>query len=126
MKVCSKNTTKVIQNDSFYLCSSLLPVKIYFCNLTGVEKGSLFSGLRKVDGSASRTQVPPIVSPVYPSQSAVFAEQKGCGWGYSNRLVAPGPWYTNRMGGPQCTQCPGVCPVPRSSSVPGSSQQVSR
>ncbi|KAJ8921048.1 hypothetical protein NQ315_015844 [Exocentrus adspersus] len=39
--------------------------------------------------------------------------------------VQPSPWYTPRMiGGPQCTQCPGVCPVPRSSSNPGSSSQV--
>lgn len=49
-----------------------------------------------------------------------------CGWGYSNRLIAgggplePNPWYTGRtIGGPQCTQCPGTCPVPRSNSNPG-------
>ncbi|XP_018579738.1 uncharacterized protein LOC108917562 isoform X1 [Anoplophora glabripennis] len=84
--------------------------------------------LRKVDATSSGTQVPAVVSPAYPSQAAVFAEQKGCSWGYSNRLVAPvqpSPWYTPRIiGGPQCTQCPGICPVPRSSSNPGSSSQV--
>ncbi|XP_066246775.1 uncharacterized protein [Euwallacea similis] len=86
--------------------------------------------LRKVDPnmSNSSTQVPGHQQPPYPiSQAAVFAEQKRCGWGYSNRVIAgggplqPNPWYTGRViGGPQCTQCPGVCPVPRSSSSPGS------
>ncbi|KAJ8960928.1 hypothetical protein NQ318_020228, partial [Aromia moschata] len=88
--------------------------------------------LRKADATASASQVPAtVVPPAYPShQAAVFAEQKGsCGWGYSNRLVAPvvqpSPWYTPRtIGGPQCTQCPGICPVPRSSSNPGSSTQI--
>nr|XP_023015101.1 uncharacterized protein LOC111504666 [Leptinotarsa decemlineata] len=87
--------------------------------------------LRKVDTTSSGTQVPPtVISPAYPSQAAVFAEQKGCSWGYSNRLVAhplqPSPWVTPRnIGGPQCTQCPGICPVPRSSSNPGTSSQTS-
>ncbi|XP_072401308.1 uncharacterized protein [Diabrotica undecimpunctata] len=81
--------------------------------------------MRHLDGTSTGTQVPAVVSPAYPTQSAVFAEQKGCSWGYSNRLVAhtqPSPWYVSRViGGPQCTQCPGVCPVPRSSSNPGPS-----
>ncbi|XP_056630415.1 uncharacterized protein LOC130441003 [Diorhabda sublineata] len=81
--------------------------------------------IRKTDGTPTGTQVPSVVSPAYPNQSAVFAEQKGCSWGYSNKLVAPtqpSPWYIPRViGGPQCTQCPGVCPVPRSSSNPGNS-----
>jgi len=77
-------------------------------------------------------QQPQIVSiscPNYrPQQSAVYAEQKGsqC-WGYSNRLVSTSSenqWFQYPR---QCTQCPGVCPgvptVPRSSSVPGSSEQ---
>lgn len=65
---------------------------------------------------------------MYSSQSAVYAEPKGCGWGYSNRIVATNPiqgqWLqgARMMGGPQCTQCPGMCPVPRSSSNPGPSQ----
>ncbi|XP_030746695.1 uncharacterized protein LOC115875393 isoform X2 [Sitophilus oryzae] len=89
--------------------------------------------LRKVDPNVSSpgTQIPGAQHPPpYPvSQAAVFAEHKRCGWGYSNRLIAgggplqPNPWYTSRViGGPQCTQCPGVCPVPRSSSNPGQSQ----
>lgn len=85
-------------------------------------------GLRKIDGGASSTQVPPMVTtPAYHvSQAAVYAEQKGPGgcWGYNNRLIQSGHhWlYDSRMiGGPQCTQCPGTCPVPRSSSHPGSS-----
>ncbi|CAG9854859.1 unnamed protein product [Phyllotreta striolata] len=80
--------------------------------------------LRKADNSTG-TQVPAVVPPAHPNQAAVFAEQKGCTWGYSNRLVAPAqpsPWYIPRViGGPQCTQCPGICPVPRSSSNPGTS-----
>lgn len=81
-----------------------------------------------MEASSSATQVP-AVSSTYPSQTAIFAEQKGCSWGYSSRLVAPlppvSPWYTSRkIGGPQCTQCPGICPVPRSSSHPGPSNQV--
>ncbi|XP_076270554.1 uncharacterized protein LOC143202716 isoform X2 [Rhynchophorus ferrugineus] len=83
--------------------------------------------LRKIDPnmSSTATQIPGThAPPSYPvSQAAVFAEQK------SNRLIAgggplqPNPWYTSRViGGPQCTQCPGVCPVPRSSSNPGQSQ----
>lgn len=86
------------------------------------------AGLRKTDGTSTGTQVPAVVSPAYPNQAAVFAEQKGCSWGYSNRLVAPAqpsPWFIPRViGGPQCTQCPGVCPVPRSSSNPGTSSNV--
>ncbi|XP_071052988.1 uncharacterized protein [Onthophagus taurus] len=72
--------------------------------------------------------------PSYPSQSAVFVEQKGCSWGYTNRLVAcsstqGGQWFQNGpnavAGGPHCTQCSG-CPVvvPRSSSHPGNSVPV--
>ncbi|CAH0557861.1 unnamed protein product [Brassicogethes aeneus] len=85
--------------------------------------------LRKVDGATAGTQVPTnVVSPAYPTQAAVFAEHKGTSWGYSNRLVAPAPvspWYVNNViGGPQCTQCPGVCPVPRSTSNPGSSTHI--
>ncbi|XP_019871236.1 uncharacterized protein LOC109599662 isoform X2 [Aethina tumida] len=85
--------------------------------------------LRKVDGGGSGTQVPSnVVSPGYQNQAAVFAEHKGSGWGYSNRLVAPAPvspWYVNKViGGPHCTQCPGICPVPRSTSHPGSSTQI--
>ncbi|XP_060518932.1 uncharacterized protein LOC132697433 isoform X2 [Cylas formicarius] len=86
--------------------------------------------IRKVDPAlSSSTQIPPpgVPAPAYQvSQAAVFAEQKRCGWGYSNRVIGgggplqPNPWYTGRViGGPQCTQCPGVCPVPRSSSNPG-------
>lgn len=87
-------------------------------------------GLRKMEGGNPSTQVPPgNNSSTYPSQSAVYAEPKGCGWGYSNRIIATNPvqgqWLhgSNRLlGGPQCTQCPGTCPVPRSSSNPGPSQ----
>lgn len=92
------------------------------------------AGLSKVEvGTNLPTQVPPSAAPSYHvSQAAVYAEQKGCGWGYNNRLVLPagaqgGHWiYNSRIiGGPQCTQCPGTCPVPRSSSHPGgSSAQV--
>lgn len=84
-----------------------------------------------MDGGAPSTQVPPIVTtPAYHvSQAAVYAEQKGSsgGWGYNNRLIQSGHhWlYDSRMiGGPQCTQCPGICPVPRSSSHPGSSSSA--
>ncbi|XP_017775454.1 PREDICTED: uncharacterized protein LOC108561862 isoform X2 [Nicrophorus vespilloides] len=68
--------------------------------------------------------------PSYPSQSAVYAEPKGHNWGYTNRLVATSSsaqWFPNQqiVTSPQCTHCPGICPVPRSSSVPGSSPQVS-
>ncbi|KAF5275695.1 hypothetical protein FQA39_LY06807 [Lamprigera yunnana] len=81
--------------------------------------------LRKTDGGPPTTQVPPGAPPAYPSQTAVYAEAKGCTWGYNNRVVTQnsnqGQWvYGNRVtGGPQCTQCPGICPVPRSSSNPG-------
>lgn len=82
-------------------------------------------------GNGNNTQVPPSGSSAYPNQTAVYAEPKGCGWGYSNRIVATNPtiqgqWLRgNRLlGGPQCTQCPGVCPVPRSSSNPGPSQVI--
>jgi len=84
--------------------------------------------LRKADGGPpTTTQVPPGAPPAYPSQSAVYAEPKGCSWGYNNRIIAQsssgqgGHWvYSSRIiGGPQCTQCPGICPVPRSSSHPG-------
>ncbi|KAK5647122.1 hypothetical protein RI129_005586 [Pyrocoelia pectoralis] len=82
--------------------------------------------LRKADGGPPTTQVPQGAPPAYPSQTAVYAEAKGCSWGYNNRLVTQpsnqgGQWvYGSRgMGGPQCTQCPGICPVPRSSSNPG-------
>lgn len=89
-----------------------------------------FTGLRKMEGGNPNTQVPPGGSSMYASQSAVYAEPKGCGWGYSNRIVATNPiqgqWlHGNRiLGGPQCTQCPGACPVPRSSSNPGPSQVI--
>lgn len=86
---------------------------------------SNFIGLRKMEAaSTSGSQVP-----AANAQAAVFAEPKGCTWGYSSRLVAPmppaSPWYTSRkIGGPQCTQCPGICPVPRSTSHPGPANQV--
>ncbi|KAL1496944.1 hypothetical protein ABEB36_007990 [Hypothenemus hampei] len=83
--------------------------------------------LRKVDPNMSNTTSTQHPPPHYPaSQTAVFIEQTRCGWGYTNRLIAgggplqPNPWYTGRMiGGPHCTHCPGICPVPRSSSNPG-------
>lgn len=78
------------------------------------------------EGGPSTTQVPSVAPSAYPSQSAVYAEAKGCSWGYNNRIITPNPnqaghWvYNSRIiGGAQCTQCPGVCPVPRSSSHPG-------
>lgn len=88
--------------------------------------------LRKMDGiSSGGSQIPPPTAS-FPTQAAVYAERKNGSstWGYSNRIVAPippqpSPWYTNRnIGGPQCTQCPGICPVPRSSSNPGPSCQI--
>ncbi|XP_018331348.1 uncharacterized protein LOC108741158 isoform X2 [Agrilus planipennis] len=86
--------------------------------------------LRKSEDDRASSQLP--MGPnnaTFPTQSAVYAEGKGCSWGYTNRLVPAipgqgGQWvYSTRgtMGGPQCTQCPGICPVPRSSSNPGSS-----
>ncbi|GJQ85743.1 hypothetical protein Trydic_g12148 [Trypoxylus dichotomus] len=85
--------------------------------------------LRKVD--APTIPNPPNAQTTYPSQSAVYAEPKGCSWGYTNRLVAcntvqGGQWFqSNRiLASPQCTQCPGVCPVPRSTSHPGTSAQI--
>lgn len=78
--------------------------------------------LRKLDPNSSSAQSH-IQTPI-PSQAAIYAEQKGNGWGYSNRIVTPvqgGPWYIPRIGGQQCTQCPGICPVPRSNSNPGGS-----
>lgn len=80
----------------------------------------------EAEGGPSTTQVPSVAPSAYPSQSAVYAEAKGCSWGYNNRIITPNPnqaghWvYNSRIiGGAQCTQCPGVCPVPRSSSHPG-------
>ncbi|KAK9890496.1 hypothetical protein WA026_010577 [Henosepilachna vigintioctopunctata] len=78
--------------------------------------------LKKLDPHSSSTQSH-TQTPI-PSQAAIYAEQKSSGWGYSNRLVTPvqgGPWYIPRIGAPQCTQCPGICPVPRSNSNPGRS-----
>lgn len=78
---------------------------------------------KKIDTKipTSQTHQMPITN-----QSAIYAENKGKSWGYINRLVTPvqgSPWYVPRMGGPQCTQCPGICPVPRSVSNPGTSNQ---
>ncbi|KAK9754401.1 hypothetical protein QE152_g1246 [Popillia japonica] len=85
--------------------------------------------LRKAD--APGIPNPQNAQTTYPSQSAVYAEPKGCSWGYTNRLVAcntvqGGQWFqNNRMfSSPQCTQCPGICPVPRSTSHPGTSAQI--
>ncbi|CAG9771950.1 unnamed protein product [Ceutorhynchus assimilis] len=109
---------------------------LYWCCLMMPRKDNKHYCLRKIDPimtSNSSTQIP--VSQPQPfansaSQTAVFAEQKRCGWGYTNRLIAgggplqPNPWYTGRViGGPQCTQCPGVCPVPRSDSYPETHRQ---
>ncbi|XP_050307629.1 uncharacterized protein LOC126744291 isoform X2 [Anthonomus grandis grandis] len=108
---------------------------LYWCCVMPRKENKHYC-LRKVDPNMSNTstQVPSVHQPAaaYPvSQAAVFAEQKRCGWGYSNRLIAgggplqPNPWYTSRViGGPQCTQCPGICPVPRSSSTPGNHHQA--
>ncbi|XP_044752238.1 uncharacterized protein LOC123312084 isoform X2 [Coccinella septempunctata] len=81
--------------------------------------------LRKLDPNSASAQSH-MQTPI-PSQAIIYAEQKGSGWGYSNRLVTPvqgGPWYIPRIGAQQCTQCPGICPVPRSSSNPGGSSQI--
>ncbi|ENN77289.1 uncharacterized protein LOC109537347 isoform X2 [Dendroctonus ponderosae] len=112
-----------------FLVALLGAFLLYWCCIMP-RKDNKHYCLRKVDPnmSNSSTQIPGCHQPPpYPvSQAAVFAEQKRCGWGYSNRLIAsggplePNPWYTGRtIGGPQCTQCPGICPVPRSNSNPG-------
>lgn len=70
--------------------------------------------------------MPPVISPAYASQSAVYAEPKNQSrWNYNSRVVSStpvNPWFKRMTEDVNCTQCPGVCPVPRSSSHPGPSQ----
>lgn len=81
-------------------------------------------------GGSTSSQVPINGPSTYPSQSAVYAEPKGCNWDYSNRLVnansiSGGQWHQGAKTNRQCTQCPGVCPgVPSSSSSFGTQDIV--